>query len=683
MKKRRLSIHHILPALSLVFTIFIFAPVDLYLSSAEDLWFSLADIAPWLGIMALCAFLIIVLLSWLLPQKLSVAFRAAVYAGSFLLYLQGNLLVLNYGTLNGSDVNWSSYTLPYVLDALLWIAVITLFIFLMFRFRKKFRRIAEAAACILLITQVISLSVFLVQHYSGRPEAENRFLAVENEFTVSPENNTVVFVLDTFDSHLFDEICRKYPEKINADFENFTFYPDTAGGATRTKYAIPFILTGGTNREEQSYTEYLSRSFESSPLIRELATGKYDSGFYTVTHYIDMSRSDAIGNSVAGRAKPSSAVRLSMQFMKLVAFRYAPSALARYFWMYTGDFEFWKSSVGGKAAYKLDDVAFYQNLTKKRLNSSADLPCFRFYHLNGPHGPYTMNEKCQRVPNKENTEEAQALGSLAIVSEYLSQLRSLDLYDQTTVVVMADHGYGHYSKREQSPLFMVKPAGASHPFETSDLPLSYSSFAEMMVSALQGSLTTLEPYRAASPRYFYYHSEKEAVVNITEYAINGPVWTSDAEATGTVFHEDTLHRSRDYTLNTSLYFDERDTARNHIVSGFSKNEAIYTWTTGNDAEMLFNLPEPPGELLLNLKHGTYNGTQNVEVWVNDQLIETYTSVGSVDHSVLIPAGTVTGTELRLRLHLPDAASPLELGRGTDKRLLALSMHSLTIRNNSK
>ena len=75
-----------------------------------------------------------VLLSWLLPPKLSVAFRAAVYAVSFLLYLQGNLLVLNYGTLNGSEINWSAYTLPYILDALLWIAVIVLFIFLMFRF---------------------------------------------------------------------------------------------------------------------------------------------------------------------------------------------------------------------------------------------------------------------------------------------------------------------------------------------------------------------------------------------------------------------------------------------------------------------------------------------------------------------------------------------------------------------
>ena len=127
LKKRRLSIHHILPALSLAITLFVFAPVDLFISSAEELWFSLEDIALWLGIMALCAFIGIVLLSWLLPQKLSVAFRAAVYAVSFLLYLQGNLLVLNYGTLNGSEVNWSAYTLPYILDALLWVAVIALF----------------------------------------------------------------------------------------------------------------------------------------------------------------------------------------------------------------------------------------------------------------------------------------------------------------------------------------------------------------------------------------------------------------------------------------------------------------------------------------------------------------------------------------------------------------------------
>ena len=683
MKKHRLSVHHILPALSLVFTLFVFAPVDLYLSSAEDLWFSLADIASWLGIMALCAFVIIVLLSWLLPPKLSVAFRAAVYSVSFLLYLQGNLLVLNYGTLNGSEINWSAYTLPYILDTLLWIAVIVLFIFLMFRFRKKFRRILEAAACILLITQLVSLGVFLIQYYSRDKETGSRFLSVENEFTVSPENNTVVFVLDTFDSHLFNNLYKKYPDKISGDFENFTFYPDTVGGATRTKYAIPFILSGDTNREEQSYADYLTKAFDSSPLIRELSSGRYDSGFYTVSHYIDISRNDAIGNSVVGVPTPSSAPRLTLHFMKLVAFRYAPSALARYFWMYTGDFELWKNSTGGKAAYRLDDVAFYKNLTSRRLAAAASLPCFRFYHLTGPHAPYTMTEDCRRVSYGESDEDRQALGSLAIVREYLDQLRSLGLYDRTAVVVMADHGYSDYSSVEQSPLFMVKPADAAHPFEVSDIPLSYASFPEIMVSALRGTLASLEPFRASSPRYFYLHSEKSGIVNIKEYAINGPVWSTKPKTTGTVYHENTLHLSRDYVLGTTLYFDERDTARSHLVSGFSKNEAIYTWTNGNDAEMLFTLSEAPGDLVLNLKHGTYHGSQTVEVWVNDQLIETYIAPGPIEHSVLIPAGTVTGTELRLRFHLPDAVSPLELGHSTDKRLLALSMNSLTLRNGSR
>ena len=79
-----------------------------------------------------------------------------------------------------------------------------------------------------------------------------------------------------------------------------------------------------------------------------------------------------------------------------------------------------------------------------------------------------------------------------------------------------------------------------------------------------------------------------------------------------------------------------------------------------------------------MNHSTSNGTQTVEIYVNNQLIETYTAKGNTDHSVLIPAGVVTGTELRLHLHLPDACSPASLGRNTDKRLLALRMKSLVI-----
>ena len=250
MKKRRVTIHHLLPGFSLVFTLFVFAPVDLYLSSAEEFWFSLGDLVRWLAIFGFAAFVIISLLAVLLPAKLSVAFRAAVGAGSILAWLQGNLLVPDYGRLNGRTVDWSAYTLQYVLHSLLWIAVITLFIILMFRFRKKFRRIMEAALCVLLVTQIISLSVFLIR--GQQQKTGDRYLSRGGEFSVSSGRNVVVFVLDTFDSHLFGNLLQSYPDRIASDFEDFTFYPDTVGGATRTKYAIPFILTGTTNREEQS-----------------------------------------------------------------------------------------------------------------------------------------------------------------------------------------------------------------------------------------------------------------------------------------------------------------------------------------------------------------------------------------------------------------------------------------------
>ena len=164
MKKRRFSIHHVLPGLSLVFTLFVFAPVDLYMSVGEELWFPLGTLVRWLAIFGAAVFAVITLLSWLLPAKASVALRAVVYACSFMLYLQGNVLVLDYGTLNGRAIDWAKYTVPHILNTLLWIAVIAAFVFCMFRFRKKFRRIVEIAACVLLVTQAVTLGFLLVRN---------------------------------------------------------------------------------------------------------------------------------------------------------------------------------------------------------------------------------------------------------------------------------------------------------------------------------------------------------------------------------------------------------------------------------------------------------------------------------------------------------------------------------------
>ena len=95
--------------------------------------------------------------------------------------------------------------------------------------------------------------------------------------------------------------------------------------------------------------------------------------------------------------------------------------------------------------------------------------------------------------------------------------------------------------------------------------------------------------------------------------------------------------------------------------------------------MLFELPEEPGDLEMVLRYRTFNGLQSVGVWVNEKLVDIYYAEGEMEQLVTIPKGTVTGTKLRIRLELPDARSPYEVGQSSDKRQLALAMESIVIR----
>ena len=353
---------------------------------------------------------------------------------------------------------------------------------------------------------------------------------------MSAGRNTVVFLLDGLDSQLFDRLCRQRTEEISEAFPDFTFYPDTVGGATRTKYGIPYIFTGTTNMKPQSYQAYLADSFSTSPLIAELAGGQYDSRIYSFGSYFDLKREDAIHNVASGTPLARSRARLTAAYMKLVAFRYAPSVLARFFWMYTGDFEQYKSDIG-EGAYGLNDAAFGGKLEEQGLTASAEKDSFRFIHLNGAHDPYTLDEKGNKAGQTD--EETQVRGVLRIVSRYLQKLKDLGVYDNTTVFVMADHGFMDYEPGEYLPLFMVKPAGASHAFEISDEPLSYASMAEMIAAALRGELASLEPYRAEGPRYYYVHELTDRTSMIAEFEIDGPAQTTQPRHTGRKFYEDT------------------------------------------------------------------------------------------------------------------------------------------------
>ena len=140
-----------------------------------------------------------------------------------------------------------------------------------------------------------------------------------------------------------------------------------------------------------------------------------------------------------------------------------------------------------------------------------------------------------------------------------------------------------------------------------------------------------------------------------------------------------------YELGTELSFKkENPTANRYCVKGFSGNENSQTWTTGTGAEMQFRIGEAVGNLNLVLEYGrVHNSSQRVTIYANDTEIANYIATKGERKEILIPSECISNGILKLRIELPDAVSPKECGTGTDSRLLALAMKSITIHSSNE
>ena len=63
-------------------------------------------------------------------------------------------------------------------------------------------------------------------------------LTEEGLFDLSAKDNVVVFVLDTFDTSVMDQILNADPSALDS-FEDFTYFHNSTGSMIPTRYAVP------------------------------------------------------------------------------------------------------------------------------------------------------------------------------------------------------------------------------------------------------------------------------------------------------------------------------------------------------------------------------------------------------------------------------------------------------------
>ena len=574
---RKRIIQALIVALFCGFTLGIAAPFEIIAGAHGDLVYGVSDVALIMASFVGVCILALALVLSLFPKKAFPVVLVFAFSVGLACYVQS--LVLNYGLplADGREIDWSLYHTQMVVSTIVWAVIIIGCAVLGFWKRQIATMAVCALSIVLIIIQgagVISLFVDEARDSGGGTVA----VTDDGLYRLHPENNVVVFVLDCYDTKVFAQVLEEDPS-IVAEMEGFTWYPNHAGVMIPTSFAVPYLLTGVEPAAGENMYDYLTRRYEGSNFLEDLAASGYSVGIYTDTFgvaYLTRAQEEAeiYRNTTNIHELDKGSFQMSQRdvvimLARCALYRDTPWVLKPRFWFYTDELN-WRcvkrpdAMSDAPALYSIDDSYFFDSLHAKGLTAEDTdyRGSFRFIHLLGAHEPYSLDEQGVNVGVGKSTQSAQAKGSMRMVGTYLNEMKRLGIYDDATIIITSDHGdwVGSMDMPEEStePILLVKRAGQNaatwealsasgenaafaHGLLVSESPVSHAEFQGTVLEAMgenDAAFTTtydteFEPDRM---RDFFHilHGADAHIYGLVKYEIQGDVrdfdnWTFTGE----------------------------------------------------------------------------------------------------------------------------------------------------------
>ena len=692
LKEQSNNIIDVLPcSLLLTFTFFVFGPLQMYLINKSEFWFELTHILPSIIVSFIIVFIILNLISLLVSRNFKNYYAALLFGIGFALYIQGNFINLDYGVLDGTEIDWNSYGYLGAVNTIIWVLCILSPIILTKIWAKQVRKTIKICSLFIIAVQALTIGALLF----STDFSIDKKISVTGDymFSLSPEKNEIVFILDTFDASYMNNVLEEHPEYKEL-FSDFTYYNNVIGAYPTTKGALPHILTGERYLNNVPFNKYIEEAYKNTILYDTLISNGYDIGINVSKIFLPSNSADIFRNVIDKSAKPTSYMNLGLMMYKSTAFSYFPHILKERFWFYSGDFDKYIDISNNKTASKTlskDDIVFYNSLIEEGLTFDNDSYAFRVYHLHGVHPPYRMTSQLTYDDNGTSIME-ESLGSLNVVLEYISQLKKAGLYDQTSIIVMADHGGVDY---RQNPMLMVKAMNNSADFRISSAPISYDDLLNTMLWLATGddryepNVFSWNENDIRIRKYWYYDWDnswdKDYLPDIYEYITDSSsIDMQKMNKTGTVYTSSGIKNNFfvKVSLGEKLQFPNGGKIQGAFVYGFSSDEGTHIWSLGKKAKLSFALEnnkfsrDDQLALILKFKY-IYGKSQRIKCFVNGTLIDEKT-IKSSSKPILFefPASLILESDvLEIEFEYPDAFNNPE---SSESRTLALAFEHMII-----
>lgn len=475
--------------------LFFYAPFELYITNHKEFWFTSGQMMPVVLAMCLGSFLLLVLLlafARVLGEKVYTALLAAGFVAVLALYVQGNFLVKNLPGLDGTVVDWAAYPADRLKSVLAWIIPAVLVLVLIKLFGKKtFANIAGLGCAGLALMLGITVgTLFLTMDESEKsstPIATDRDL-----FTMSENNNFVVFILDAIDGCEFEKIVYGNDEYMEV-FEDFTYYDNAMSGYPYTDCSELLYLTGVWHEAETDVDEYVKKAVAASPLFAGLEQQGYSTGLYsTTTMLMDGVEPERFSNLTTEQPGLRSKGFMAKLMLKMTAVKYAPWDLKFFGYDLLGRQNENKVYGGDDGCEYFDwtNISFYGRIKDENPITYTGDPVAKIIHLDGAHVPIRYDKYMNIADN--TTYQDGIEGSLFLFKNYVQRLKEAGVYENTALVVMSDHGYAaleyeDLNTYQQHPILLVKGFGENgDSLEVNNAPISYEELPDALVKLTSG-----------------------------------------------------------------------------------------------------------------------------------------------------------------------------------------------------
>jgi hypothetical protein len=453
-----------------------------------------------------------------------------LFTVSLLLWLQGNILVWDYGALDGRKIDWWGMWPLGVLDLAIWAVAI----FTAIRYSGWVSgNLAGIGSVALILVQCISLYI----SYSNQVPVDRYTGDVRQKYVLSRNQNVIIIVLDAFQSDIFQQVIDREPE-LKDVFEDFVYFRNAVSGFRQSFPSVPNMLTATWFDNSRPMWEYVRDAYSGdSSLPRFLTRQGFRSEVYE--HKAGMYYHPEIVTNAKVTAEFAHASPEIMRNIDVTLFRYLPHFFKRLVynnqlwllsrWFAQPDVEAPGAETPGDVYHSLEDrplAPYFNREAMKKLSNvreansiltltrtGHDAPVFKFYHMLGTHLPIRMDRDFNYVEPEETREalNEMSVGVIRMVDLILNRFRELGIYEEALIILTADHGiwggtasvylpdhilhkHGGSAdvprdalpelKGTALPLVLIKRPGASGRMITSDAPVQLADIPKTVVTEL-------------------------------------------------------------------------------------------------------------------------------------------------------------------------------------------------------